>query len=122
MAIRRFREHHHGFPLHAYKNLPPGVYIPLLMATDTGPRRRMLREPDVSDVLVDGSGIVHVERAGRLEPTGVAMAAEEVLAAVGRVITPLGLLATMAITRNLFPGAEGSGVPQSLASIKDRSR
>jgi UDP-hydrolysing UDP-N-acetyl-D-glucosamine 2-epimerase len=30
MAIRRFREHHHGFPLHAYKNLPPGVYIPLL--------------------------------------------------------------------------------------------
>jgi UDP-hydrolysing UDP-N-acetyl-D-glucosamine 2-epimerase len=29
-AIRRFREHHHDFPLHAYKNLPPDVYIPLL--------------------------------------------------------------------------------------------
>jgi UDP-N-acetylglucosamine 2-epimerase len=29
-AIRRFREFHHDFPLHAYKNLPPGVYIPLL--------------------------------------------------------------------------------------------
>ena len=29
-AIRRFREIHRGFPLHAYKNLPPGVYIPLL--------------------------------------------------------------------------------------------
>ena len=29
-AIRRFREFHHDFPLHAYKNLPPPVYIPLL--------------------------------------------------------------------------------------------
>ena len=29
-AIRRFREFHHSFPLHAYKNLPPPVYIPLL--------------------------------------------------------------------------------------------
>ncbi len=29
-AIRRFREFHHDFPLHAYKNLPPDVYIPLL--------------------------------------------------------------------------------------------
>jgi UDP-hydrolysing UDP-N-acetyl-D-glucosamine 2-epimerase len=29
-AIRRFREFHHDFPLHAYKNLPPQVYIPLL--------------------------------------------------------------------------------------------
>lgn len=29
-AIRRFREFHHEFPLHAYKNLPPDVYIPLL--------------------------------------------------------------------------------------------
>jgi UDP-hydrolysing UDP-N-acetyl-D-glucosamine 2-epimerase len=29
-AIRRFREYHHDFPLHAYKNLPPDVYIPLL--------------------------------------------------------------------------------------------
>ena len=29
-AIRRFREHHHEFPLHAYKNLAPDIYIPLL--------------------------------------------------------------------------------------------
>jgi UDP-hydrolysing UDP-N-acetyl-D-glucosamine 2-epimerase len=29
-AIRRFREHNHDFPLHAYKNLPPDIYIPLL--------------------------------------------------------------------------------------------
>ncbi len=29
-AIRRFREFHHDFPLHAYKNLEPEVYLPLL--------------------------------------------------------------------------------------------
>ncbi|MEW6302991.1 MAG: UDP-N-acetylglucosamine 2-epimerase [Verrucomicrobiota bacterium] len=29
-AIRRFREFHHEFPLHAYKNLEPEIYIPLL--------------------------------------------------------------------------------------------
>jgi UDP-N-acetylglucosamine 2-epimerase len=29
-AIRRFREFHHDFPLHAYKNLESEAYIPLL--------------------------------------------------------------------------------------------
>ncbi len=29
-AIRRFREFHHDFPLHAYKNFEPPVYLPLL--------------------------------------------------------------------------------------------
>jgi UDP-hydrolysing UDP-N-acetyl-D-glucosamine 2-epimerase len=29
-AIRRFREHHRDFPLHAYKNFEPEVYIPIL--------------------------------------------------------------------------------------------
>lgn len=38
------------------------------------------------------------------------------------IITPLGLLFTIYVTRTLFPGTDGSGVPQSLASIKDRSR
>lgn len=56
-----------------------------------GPLEALLRDPGVSDVLVDGEGDVHVERGGRLEPTGVAMTAEEVVAAVGRAITPLGL-------------------------------
>jgi UDP-hydrolysing UDP-N-acetyl-D-glucosamine 2-epimerase len=29
-AIRRFREYHHDFCLHAYKNVPPEAYVPLL--------------------------------------------------------------------------------------------
>lgn len=29
-AVRRFRETHHDFPLHAYKNLEPEIYIPVL--------------------------------------------------------------------------------------------
>lgn len=56
-----------------------------------GPLEALLRDPTISDVLVDGAGDVHVERIGRLEPTGIAMTPGEVVAAVGRVITPLGL-------------------------------
>lgn len=37
------------------------------------------------------------------------------------LVTPLGLLLTVYLVRSLFPGSEGSGVPQSLASISDRS-
>jgi UDP-hydrolysing UDP-N-acetyl-D-glucosamine 2-epimerase len=29
-AVRRFREENRDYPLHAYKNLPPDIYIPLL--------------------------------------------------------------------------------------------
>ncbi len=57
-----------------------------------GPVEPLLRLPDVSDVLVNGDGSVWVERAGSLEPSGVAFRSPvEVLAAVERVIAPLGL-------------------------------
>ena len=64
--------------------------------TDTlaglGPLERLLREPDVTDVMVNGHSEVWIERAGRLERTGVTFSdAEAVRAAVLRVIGPLGL-------------------------------
>jgi len=34
------------------------------------------------------------------------------------MLTPLGMLAVAWLVRSVFPGAEGSGVPQSLAAIK----
>jgi len=57
-----------------------------------GPVEALLRDPAVSDVLVNGDGRVWVERAGLLEesPTGFSGPAE-VLAAIERVIAPLGL-------------------------------
>ena len=60
--------------------------------TGLGPLEPLLADPTVSDVLVNAPDDVWVERAGRLERTGVAFSSPEaVVAAVERVIAPLGL-------------------------------
>jgi pilus assembly protein CpaF len=57
-----------------------------------GPLENLLRDPTVSDVLVNGDGSVWVERRGGIERTAVRFRdARAVVAAVERVITPLGL-------------------------------
>ena len=57
-----------------------------------GPVEGLLRDPAVTDVMVNGPHDVWVERGGRLEPTSVRFAdAEALRAAVLRVIGPLGL-------------------------------
>jgi pilus assembly protein CpaF len=57
-----------------------------------GPLQPLLRDPLVTDVLVNAPDEVWVERAGRLERTDVRFAdAEAVRAAVLRVVGPLGL-------------------------------
>lgn len=57
-----------------------------------GPLESLLRDPAVSDVLVNGSGEVWVERSGLLELSPVAFAGPgAVRAAVERVLAPLGL-------------------------------
>jgi pilus assembly protein CpaF len=57
-----------------------------------GPVQALLRDPDVTDVLVNGPAEVWVERAGRLERTAVRYPdAESLRDAVLRVVGPLGL-------------------------------
>ena len=57
-----------------------------------GPVQRLLRDPDVSDVLVNGPDEIWVERRGELELTDVTFpSAGAVVTAVERVIGPLGL-------------------------------
>ena len=57
-----------------------------------GPVEALLRDPAVTDVMVNGPDEVWVERGGALEPTSVRFAdAEALRAAVLRVIGPLGL-------------------------------
>lgn len=57
-----------------------------------GPIEPLLRDPAVSDVLVNGDGTVWTERAGVLERAPVRYSdAHAVVAAVERVIAPLGL-------------------------------
>ena len=57
-----------------------------------GPIEDLLRDPEVTDVLVNGPDSIWVERRGRLEHSGVRFASSQaLLAAVERVISPLGL-------------------------------
>jgi pilus assembly protein CpaF len=56
-----------------------------------GPLEPLLADPDVDEVMVCGTRPVWVERAGRLEPTGVAFADDgELLHAIERILAPLG--------------------------------
>ena len=57
-----------------------------------GPVERLLRDPEITDVLVNGPSEVWVERHGRLERSEIAFADDRaIVAAVERVIAPLGL-------------------------------
>ena len=57
-----------------------------------GPVEALLRDPEVTEVMVNGPGPVYVERRGRIEPTGVVLgSADQVLRLIHRVVGPLGL-------------------------------
>ena len=58
-----------------------------------GPIQRLLDDPSVSDVLVNGPGTVWVERSGRLEPTGVVIDERAIARTIERLVGPLGLRA-----------------------------
>ena len=56
-----------------------------------GPLEELLDDPAVEEVMVNGPDRVYVERAGRLERSGVAFADEEELRnAIERILAPLG--------------------------------
>jgi pilus assembly protein CpaF len=56
-----------------------------------GPLEVLLADPAVEEVMVNGPDRVYVERAGRIEATGVAFAGEEELRnAIERILAPLG--------------------------------
>jgi len=58
-----------------------------------GPIEFLLRDPDVTEVMVNGSDDVYVEREGRIEraPDGLFEGEESVLHLIERIVGPLGL-------------------------------
>ena len=60
-----------------------------------GPIEHLLRDPEVSEVMVNGPGAVYVERKGRLESVGGGLfeGEEAVYHLIERVVGPLGLRA-----------------------------
>jgi len=60
-------------------------------ALGLGPLQPLLEDPTVDEVLVSGLAPVHVERAGRLEATGVVFSSEAQLRdVIERVLAPVG--------------------------------
>jgi pilus assembly protein CpaF len=60
--------------------------------TGLGPVEELLRQPGITDVLVNGPSDVWVERSGRLERASISFADDAaIVAAVERVVAPLGL-------------------------------
>ncbi len=56
-----------------------------------GPLEVLLSDPAVEEVMVNGPGVVYVERGGRLQATDVVFAGEEELRnAIERILAPLG--------------------------------
>ena len=58
-----------------------------------GPIEHLLKDPAVTEVIVNGAGVVYVERKGRLEkvPHALFVGEEGVLHLIERVVGPLGL-------------------------------
>ena len=55
-----------------------------------GPLDPLLRDPHVTDIMVNGPGAVWVERRGRLIETSVVLTTEQIEGLVERIIAPLG--------------------------------
>jgi pilus assembly protein CpaF len=76
-------------PLHADAYTAAAVVDTLV---GMGPIEPLLRDPEVSDVLVNGDGSVWIEQAGELQETAIRFESPAaVVAAVERAIAPLGL-------------------------------
>ena len=61
------------------------------LATGLGPLEPLLADPAVDEVMVNGAGHVYVERAGRIERTGLSYGSDgELMHSIERVLAPLG--------------------------------
>jgi pilus assembly protein CpaF len=63
----------------------------LAEVTGLGPLEPLLRDPDVSEVMVNGPGAVWVERAGALDRSAVMLSAAEIGHIIEKIVGPLGL-------------------------------
>ena len=76
---------------------PPEVWAQLVRdlvddLAGLGPIEELLRDPAVTEVMVNGADVVHIERGGRLERSERTFASDdELVGAVARILGPLGV-------------------------------
>lgn len=57
-----------------------------------GPLQALFRDPDISEIMVNGPGSVFIEKEGRIEPSELALESDsKVIEMVRRIISPLNL-------------------------------
>ncbi|HXY72488.1 MAG TPA: CpaF family protein [Actinomycetota bacterium] len=90
VALRILREEHAILSAAALTELVNQVSDEVV---GLGPIERLLRDPEVSEVMVNGADDVYVERKGRIErvPGLFFEGEEQVLHLIERIVTPLGL-------------------------------
>ena len=89
-ALAILREERHILPREALSRVVNEVSDRVV---GLGPIESLLRDPEVSEVMVNGADDVYVERKGRLErvPGGLFEGEEAVLHVIERIVGPLGL-------------------------------
>jgi pilus assembly protein CpaF len=89
-ALTLLREQGHMLPLRTLTNVVNAVSDAVV---GMGPIEFLLKDPDVTEVMVNGADDVYVEREGRLEKVGDRLfeGEEAVLHVIERIVAPLGL-------------------------------
>jgi pilus assembly protein CpaF len=80
---------------HAKVNLPETLKRELLTEVMAevlgfGPIQRLLDDPDITEIMINGPEQIYVERGGKIEKSRVQLSNEEILRLIDRIITPIG--------------------------------
>lgn len=63
----------------------------LALATGLGPLQPLMEDDLTTEIMVNGPGMVMVERAGQIQPTGIVATSSDIEHIIERIVAPLGL-------------------------------
>ncbi len=63
----------------------------LALATGLGPLQPLMEDDLTTEIMINGPGVVMVERAGQIQPTEIAVTPSDIEHIIERIVAPLGL-------------------------------